>query len=71
MARSLPRRRSLAEVSRSPLDLEPLERRDCPAVVGIVAEDPEISEGGGPGYVTVTLSAPQRRAVDRDETRPI
>lgn len=64
MARSLPRRHSLAEVSRSPLDLEPLERRDCPAVVGIVAADPEISEGGGPGYVTVTLSAAQRRAVN-------
>lgn len=62
MARSLPCRRTAAVTRRSPLDLEALERRDCPAVVGVVGGG-SITEGGGPAYLTVALSAAERRPV--------
>lgn len=62
MARSLPCRRTAAVTRRSPLDLEALERRDCPAVVGVVGGG-SITEGGGPAYLTVALSTAERRPV--------
>ncbi len=62
MARSLPCRRTAAVTRRAPLDLEALERRDCPAVVGVVGGGSN-TEGGGPAYLTVALSAAERRPV--------
>jgi subtilisin family serine protease len=51
-AKPLPREQRFA--------LEPLERRDCPAVVGIVGPA-EVHEAGSPVTLMATLSAPQSR----------
>jgi len=51
--------------SGSPVALEQLERRDCPAVIGI-AGTRDVSEAAGTAAITVTLSAPERRPVSVD-----
>jgi hypothetical protein len=62
-------------VSRSPLAVESLERRDCPAAVAVLGGG-RIAEGGDSTVLTVRLSAPDAKAVQvgyiisGDGTRP-
>jgi hypothetical protein len=61
--------------SRSPLAVESLERRDCPAAVAVLGGG-RIAEGGDSTVLTVRLSAPDTKAVQvgyiisGDGTRP-
>ena len=61
--------------SRSPLAVESLERRDCPAAVAVLGGG-TIAEGGDSTVLTVRLSAPDTKAVQvgyiisGDGTRP-
>jgi hypothetical protein len=61
--------------SRSPLAVESLERRDCPAAVAVLGGG-RIAEGGDSTVLTVRLSAPDAKAVQvgyiisGDGTRP-
>lgn len=58
LSRRLPARRQ-------PAGIEPLERRDCPAVIGIIGTQ-EVSEAAGETTLTVSLSAAEARPVSVD-----
>jgi hypothetical protein len=47
------------------ISLEKLERRDCPAAIGIVGSS-DVSEAAGVATITVTLSAAEKRPVSVD-----
>lgn len=49
----------------STVSLESLERRDCPAVIGLLGTR-EVSEAAGTAALTVTLSAPDTKPVSID-----
>jgi hypothetical protein len=58
-------RRRSHRIGRAFSSIERLERRDCPAVVGIVGTR-DVSEAAGTAQLTVTLSAADRKPVSVD-----